>query len=75
LELTDGRVPHGDLLDFHVSADSVGLRQADPQAARRVGMPEIRSIKLVQPAAYVADAATLGAIGATDSKSIVENPL
>ena len=68
LELTDGRVLHGELLDFHLSADSVGLRQADPQPARRVGMPEIRSIKLLQPVVYVADAATLGAIGATDAQ-------
>jgi len=67
LEFTDGRVLAAELVDFDLGVESVGLRQSDPQALRRVHMSQIRSIKLTRPVAYVADTAALGAVGVTDA--------
>jgi type II secretory ATPase GspE/PulE/Tfp pilus assembly ATPase PilB-like protein len=63
LELNDGRKWRAELVDFQVGADTVGLHQADPKALRRIGLSEIKTIKLIRPVAYVRDNAALGAVG------------
>lgn len=66
LELIDGRVLREELVEFALGVDSVGLQWAQPQGIKRIDFAKIRSLKLTQPVAYVADAAALDAIGAAN---------
>ncbi len=59
----DGRVTLGELIEFNVGVDSIGLRLSREEV-KRIKLAEIRSIKLKQPAAYDVDSAALDALGA-----------
>jgi type II secretory ATPase GspE/PulE/Tfp pilus assembly ATPase PilB-like protein len=67
VELIDGRLTRGELAEFDLGADSVGLRIAGMQNLERMKFARIRSIKLTLPVAYVADAAALDAVGSAES--------
>ena len=66
LEFSNGGVLRTELMEFDPGMDSIGVRRTHPDGIRRIPFAKIRSIKLTQPVAYVAHAAALDAIGATD---------
>jgi type II secretory ATPase GspE/PulE/Tfp pilus assembly ATPase PilB-like protein len=66
LQLANGRVLHEELVEFAAGVDTVGVRRPQPHGIRRVKLAEIRSIKLTRPGKYIADAAALLAVGATE---------
>jgi type II secretory ATPase GspE/PulE/Tfp pilus assembly ATPase PilB-like protein len=67
LQLIDGRVKGGELVEFDTGIESIGLRVAGAQELTRIAFTEIRSIKLTRPIAYVAETAALTALGAVES--------
>ena len=71
LEFGNGRVLRAQLVEFEPGVDSIGVRRTQPDGIRRIELAKIRSIKLTRPVEYVADAAALDAIGATDAN--IEN--
>ncbi|HLF12015.1 MAG TPA: ATPase, T2SS/T4P/T4SS family, partial [Gammaproteobacteria bacterium] len=64
LELVDGRVLSGNLVEFALGRDSVTVRLAEPQGLKRIELAKIRCIKQTRAVAVVAEAAALNAIGA-----------
>ena len=74
VELIDGRVTRGELAEFDLGSDSVGLRIAGMQSLERIKFARIRSIKLTSPVAYVADAAALDAVGSAESSDESKRP-
>jgi type II secretory ATPase GspE/PulE/Tfp pilus assembly ATPase PilB-like protein len=59
-------VTRGELVEFDLGRDLVGLRLAGPAGLKRIELAEIRSIKLTRPVTYVALATALNAIGAAE---------
>jgi type II secretory ATPase GspE/PulE/Tfp pilus assembly ATPase PilB-like protein len=65
VELIDGLVVRGELVEFDLNADSVAVRVPDSESLRWMKFAVIRTIKIVAPIAYIADAAALDSLGAT----------
>lgn len=74
LQLTDGRVMGGELVEFDVAAESIGLRLPARQDLTCIDMATIRSIKLTRPAVYVPRTEALNAVGGTASRADNEKP-
>lgn len=66
LELIDGRITGGELVEFEPGKGAIVLRMAEPLGLKRIDFAKIRSIKLTRRVGYVVDTATLDAIGDTD---------
>jgi type II secretory ATPase GspE/PulE/Tfp pilus assembly ATPase PilB-like protein len=65
VELIDGLVIHGELVEFDLDADSVAVRVPDSDSPQWMKFARIRFLKLIAPVAYIADAAALDSVGAT----------
>lgn len=74
VEFHDKHVTSAELVDFDRGLSSIGVRLAESQGLRRIDMVKIRSIKLTQPATYVADPAALDAIGKAQLSVSAEKP-
>jgi type II secretory ATPase GspE/PulE/Tfp pilus assembly ATPase PilB-like protein len=74
LDLMDGRVMSGELVEFHRGADSIAVRLAPAGDLRRIEFAKIRSIKLTMPVTYLANVAALQAIGVTALRTDNEKP-
>jgi len=74
VELMDGRVLGGELVEFKRDAESVAVRFAQPPGVRRIEVANIRSLKLTKPATYVANVAALDAVGVTNLRKDHERP-
>ena len=72
LQLANGRVLHEELVEFAAGAQTAGVRRPQPHGIKRVDLAKVRSITLTRPVEYIADAAALLAIGATERG--VESP-
>ena len=66
IQLADGRVMHEKLVEFEPGTGSVVLRRQPPHEITRVGFAKIRCIKLTYAVNYIADAAVLFGVGATE---------
>jgi hypothetical protein len=65
MELIDGLVIRGELVEFDLNADSVAVRVPDSESLQWMKFALIRTIKMLAPIAYIADAAALDSLGAT----------
>jgi type II secretory ATPase GspE/PulE/Tfp pilus assembly ATPase PilB-like protein len=65
VELIDGLVVHGELVEFDLDADSIAVRVPDADGLQWMKFARIRLLKLIAPIAYIADAAALDSVGAT----------
>jgi type II secretory ATPase GspE/PulE/Tfp pilus assembly ATPase PilB-like protein len=65
VELIDGLVIHGELARFDLDEDSVAVRVPESDGLQWMKFVRIRSIKLIAPIAYIADAAALDSVGVT----------
>ena len=74
MEFIDGPALGGELVEFELGKDSIGLRLAEPQGLKQVDLAKIRCIKLTRPVAYVADTAALNAIGIVPPRIDNEKP-
>jgi type II secretory ATPase GspE/PulE/Tfp pilus assembly ATPase PilB-like protein len=74
VDLMDGRVISGELVEFRRGADSVAVRLAPPGDVRRIEFAKIRSIKLTTPVTYLANIAALHAIGVSALRTDNEKP-
>jgi hypothetical protein len=74
LDLKDGRVMDGELVEFKRGATSIALRTALAPVVRRIDIAGVQSIKLTKPVIYIANVAALDAIGVTALRSENERP-
>jgi type II secretory ATPase GspE/PulE/Tfp pilus assembly ATPase PilB-like protein len=65
VELIDGLVVHGELVEFDLDADSIAVRVPDSHSQQWMKFARIRFLKLIAPIAYIADAAALDSVGVT----------
>ena len=72
VELIDGLVLEGELLEFDLADDSIALRIDGIAALERVKLARIRSIKSTSPIAYAADTAALDAVRSDTSPTTSE---
>lgn len=63
VELIDGLLVEGELTDFDIAAESVGVRVSATERPERVKFARIRTLKLTVPITYTADRAALEAVG------------
>jgi type II secretory ATPase GspE/PulE/Tfp pilus assembly ATPase PilB-like protein len=63
VELLDGLLIQGELVEFDLTADAVSVRASATDPVERVKFARIRSLKLTVPIAYAADLAALQAVG------------
>ena len=74
VEFMGGGMTQGELVQFEPSLYFIGIRLADSRDLKRIEFAEIRSVRLTRPVAYVADTATLDAIGVTAFRARTEKP-
>ena len=74
LQLMDGQVLNGYLIELEPRAQSVAVRFDGSQTIRRVALAQIRCLKLTRTVAYLPDVEALTAVGASSAPTERQKP-